>query len=58
MLVVVELLRKGCCYTLRGTTGNRYKKLLMGAPYSNLYRKTIFLQIKTSNKSKGLVSID
>lgn len=43
MLVVVELLREVLLFTLRGTTGNYYKNLLMTEPYSNLYRKTIFL---------------
>ena len=43
MHIVDEKLRKGCCYTLRGTTGNRYKNLLMAAPYSNLHTKTIFI---------------
>ena len=43
MHIVDEKLRKGCCYTLQGTTGNRYKKLLMATPYSNLHTKTIFI---------------
>ena len=49
---------RSCCFTLRGTTEKRYKNLLMATPYSNLYWKTIFLKIKTSNISKGSVSID
>jgi len=45
MHIVNEKLRKGCCYTLRGTTGSRYKKLLMASPYSNPHCKTIFFTV-------------